>query len=173
MKYHVYVNAFTNIHSCAVFQLINTAIEELEDKCRILFQLRVNPRNINSLINTVVLVCIPNEYDGEHAQVSSVGRSIGKGVLESNWSGDITRIFSWRIAELYSGAVCEFEALFPLLNDTKKEVATETPFAFVDAECKCPILVRYDCDESLLSDIELDAPVSAVKRKFRVYHREV
>ena len=152
--------------------LITTTVEELDDKCRIQLQLRVNPRNANSLLNTVVLICVPSEYDGETAKVSSVGRSIGKGDIDTtNWSGEITRIFSWRLGELYSGAVCEFEAFFPL-NDIVAEQQSEEE----RNENKFPILLRYDCEGSLLSDVDLHfggAKASSVSRKFRVYHREV
>jgi hypothetical protein len=122
----------------------------------------------------VVLVYVPNEFDGERAQVSSVGRSIGKGKIDTNW-GAITRILSWRLGEMYSGAICEFEALFtpsddedPLLDEMNGH-ASGVDF---------PILLRYDCEGSLLSDVDLDfgdgqKNVPLVKRKFRVYHREV
>jgi len=154
--------------------LITTTVEELDDKCRIQLQLRVNPRNANSLLNTVVLICVPSEYDGETAKVSSVGRSIGKGDIDTtNWSGEITRIFSWRLGELYSGAVCEFEAFFPL-NDIIAEQQSEEEKN--ESEPKFPILLRYDCEGSLLSDVDLHfggARASSVSRKFRIYHREV
>ena len=154
--------------------LITTTVEELDDKCRIQLQLRVNPRNANSLLNTVVLICVPSEYDGETAKVSSVGRSIGKGDIDTtNWSGEITRIFSWRLGELYSGAVCEFEAFFPL-NDIVAEQQSEEEKN--ESEPKFPILLRYDCEGSLLSDVDLHfrgAKASSISRKIRVYHREV
>jgi len=154
--------------------LITTTVEELDDKCRIQLQLRVNPRNANSLLNTVVLICVPSEYDGETAKVSSVGRSIGKGDIDTtNWSGEITRIFSWRLGELYSGAVCEFEAFFPL-NDIVAEQQSEEEKN--ENEPKFPILLRYDCEGSLLSDVDLHfggTKASSISRKFRVYHREV
>ena len=154
--------------------LITTTVEELDDNCRIQLQLRVNPRNANSLLNTVVLICVPSEYDGETAKVSSVGRSIGKGDIDTtNWSGEITRIFSWRLGELYSGAVCEFEAFFPL-NDIVAEQQSEEEKN--ESEPKFPILLRYDCEGSLLSDVDLHfggAKASSISRKFRVYHREV
>jgi len=152
--------------------LITTTVEELDDKCRIQLQLRVNPRNANSLLNTVVLICVPSEYDGETAKVSSVGRSIGKGDIDTtNWSGEITRIFSWRLGELYSGAVCEFEAFFPL-NDIVAEQQSEEEKN--ENEPKFPILLRYDCEGSLLSDVDLHfggARASSVSRKFRVFAR--
>ena len=90
-------------------QLISTTIKDLDDRCLILFQLRVNPRNMYSLLNTVVLVCVPNEYDGKSAEVNSVGLSI---------TLNLTRSLSFRLGELYSGALMEFEALFPLKGDT-------------------------------------------------------
>ena len=145
-----------------------------------MFQLRVNPRNVNSLLNTVVIVCVPHEFDGEMAQVSSVGRSIGKGRIDTHWSG-ITRILSWRLGELYSGAICEFEALF-----TPSDYDNEHAQAIIDhgpsgpTETNFPVLLRYDSEGSLLSDVDLDFGQEAsdnhaptIKRRFRVYHREV
>lgn len=134
-----------------------------------MFQLRVNPRNTTSLLNAVVLVAVPDEFDGEQAQVSSVGRSIGKGQIDTNWS-NVTRILSWRLGELYSGAICEFEALFPPSN-TEPVQEMNGP-----AETKFPVLLRYDSEGSLLSAVDLDfgngSSTPTMKRKFRVYHRE-
>lgn len=155
-------------------QLISTTIKDLDDRCLILFQLRVNPRNMYSLLNTVVLVCVPNEYDGKSAEVNSVGLSIGKGTIDTtNWSGDLTRILSFRLGELYSGALMEFEALFPLKGDTAQSSEGKK-----NGEPKFPVLLRYDCEGSLLSDVDIDLGGGAdarsyVKQKFRVYHREV
>jgi hypothetical protein len=154
-------------------QLMNASVEVLHDRCRVMIELRVNPRNAKSLLNAVMLICVPNEYDGEQSRVSAVGRSIGKGEIDSSWGG-ITRILSWRMGELYSGAICEFEALFltssdedPLLDEMNGPSST----------ADFPVLLRYDCEGSSLSDVDLDfgdsQSVPLVKRKFRVYHREV
>jgi len=150
--------------------LINTYIQEFNNQCQIMFQLRVNPRNINSLLDTVVLVSVPDEFDGEKAQVSSVGRTIGKGNIDTNWSG-ITRILSWKLGELYSGAICEFEALFPPSDlEPVQEIHGPT-------DTKFPVLLRYDSEGSLLSDVDINfgdglCPPS-IRRNFRVYHREI
>ncbi len=130
---------------------------------------------------------VPLNIDGACAQVSSVGRSIGRGVMDTTQWNEMTRILSWKLGELYSGAVCEFEAIFPPMSDggggggggsgnyddEAEDVAKQTSSLF-------PVLLRYDCDGSLLSDVELDfsggTPTTTtpiVKRKFRVYHREV
>jgi len=138
-----------------------------------MIELRVNPRNAKSLLNAVMLISVPNEYDGEQSRVSAVGRSIGKGEIDTSWGG-ITRILSWRMGELYSGAICEFEALFPTSAD-------EDPLLDVmngpASSADFPVLLRYDCEGSSLSDVDLDfgdsQSVPLVKRKFRVYHREV
>ena len=147
-----------------------------------MFQLRVNPRNANSLMNTVVLVCVPPEFDGENAQVSSVGRSIGKGKLDTNWSG-ITRILSWRLGELYSGAICELEALFLPRDNTIDEPMQEINDGSRSmSETKFPVLLRYDSEGSLLSGVDLkfggdgssdSNKIPSVKQRFRVYHREI
>lgn len=153
--------------------LMNASVEVLHDRCRVMIELRVNPRNAKSLLNAVMLICVPKEYDGEQSRVSAVGRSIGKGEIDSSWGG-ITRILSWRMGELYSGAICEFEALFltgsdedPLLDEMNGPSST----------ADFPVLLRYDCEGSSLSDVDLDfgdsQSVPLVKRKFRVYHREV
>ncbi len=145
---------------------------------------------------------VPLHIDGASAQVSSVGRSIGRGVIDTTQWNDMTRILSWKVGELYSGAVCEFEAIFPLLGSGRSggggsESYAEPILAQEEEEeeeeekdiarkpTMFPVLLRYDCDGSLLSDIDLDfmgwkgggglndAPPPIVKRKFRVYHREV
>jgi hypothetical protein len=152
---------------------MNTSVEVLHDRCRITIRLLVNPKNTKSLLNAVVLIYVPKEYDGEQSRVTAVGRSIGKGEIDTSW-GEITRILSWRLGELYSGAICEFEALLltsadedPLLDEMNGP-ASSADF---------PVLLRYDCEGSLLSDVDLDFGdsqiVPLVKRKFRVYHREV
>lgn len=162
-----------------------------------LFTLRVNPRNTHSLLNAVVLVHVPLHIDGARAQVSSVGRSIGRGNIDSTQWNEMTRILSWKLGELYSGAVCEFEAIFPPMESTTtasggggdeaepilaQEEDGKTSYAMF------PVLLRYECEGSLLSDVDLEcsgwmrgsngsgsnnAPPPIVKRKFRVYHREV
>mmetsp|Transcript_27825 Transcript_27825/g.47300 ORF Transcript_27825/g.47300 Transcript_27825/m.47300 type:complete len:404 (+) Transcript_27825:118-1329(+) len=149
--------------------LISTNIQEFNDHCQIMFQLRVNPRNVNSLLNAVVIVAVPDEFDGEMAEVCSVGRTIGKGNIDTNWSG-ITRILSWTLGELYSGAICEFEALLPR---SASQTAKQTYGA---EETKFPVLLRYDSEGSVLSDIDLDFADGlspSMKKKFRVYHREI
>lgn len=170
-------------------KLIDITIQELSDRCnQILFQLRVNPRNTCSLVNAAVLIHVPSDIDGATAQVSSVGRSIGKGTIDTQWS-DITRILSWRVGELYSGAVCEFEAIFPPRSmsggssDAEPVIAQEKDPKNRTSYAEFPVLLRYDCEGCLLSDVDLDcsgwggegannsSPI--VKRKFRVYHREV
>lgn len=144
--------------------LITTNIQEFADRCQILFQLRVNPRNTTPLSNAVVLVAVPEDFDGAHARVSSAGRNIG-----TNWS-DMTRILSWRLGELRSGAICEFEARFhPRESDPVGDAGGP-------GEAKFPVLLRYDADGGLLSDVGLefgDGAQPSVKQHFRVYHREV
>ena len=157
-----------------------------------MFQLRVNPRNETSLINAVVLVSVPEQYNGERSVVNSVGRSIGKGNIDTNWSSDVTRILSWKLGELYSGAIVEFEASFPI--DTNDGSSVE-PLLFAQqqqqeegGETKFPVLMRYESEGSLLSCIDLDfggggggeegsgsnkMASSSVKRRYKVYHREV
>mmetsp|Transcript_7980 Transcript_7980/g.17997 ORF Transcript_7980/g.17997 Transcript_7980/m.17997 type:complete len:407 (-) Transcript_7980:179-1399(-) len=151
--------------------LIHITIQELNDRCQIMFQLRVNPRNSNSLFNAAVLVSVPAEFDGEKAQVSIVGRSIGKGKIDTNWNG-ITRILSWKLGEFYSGAMCEIEALIPP-NDTEPVLEMYGP-----TDTKFPVLLRYDSEGGLLSDVDFDFGEGSknspsIKRKFRVYHREI
>lgn len=162
--------------------LINTSVQELSNQCQIMFQLRVNPRNESSLLNAVVLVSVPHEYDGSNAIVNSVGRSIGKGSVDTTSWSNVTRILSWKLGELYSGAICEFEATFPLnTNDDGdadlSEMLGGSPSS--PGETKFPVLIRYESEGCLLSGVSVDfgkdnaGPSYLVKRKFRVYHREV
>ena len=150
-----------------ILQLITINILRLPNQVQgVMFQLRVNPRNITSLLNAVVLVSVPDEFDGANAQVSS---GLNK-YIDTNWS-DVTRILSWRLGELYSGAICEFKALFAR-KDTDPVRETERP-----TETEFPVLLRYESKGGLLSDVGIDLrngthPCS-VKRNFRVYHREV
>lgn len=120
--------------------------------------------------NGVILVSVPDEFDGEKARVFSFGRAAGKGDKDTNWS-DITRILSWRLGELGGGDICEFEARFPRSD---AEPAGEIGH---DADANFPVLLRYDSEGSLLTGVDLDfgeGVISpSVKRKFRVYHREV
>lgn len=152
-----------------------------------MFQLRVNPRNESSLLNAVVLVSVPEQYDGERSVVNSVGRSIGKGNIDTNWS-DVTRILSWKLGELYSGAIVEFEASFPIDNDSvESSLFAQQQNQQQGGETKFPVLMRYESEGSLLSCIDLDfgggggdkkgggsnKMASSVNRRFKVYHREV
>ena len=186
----IYINTFFT-HTPPP-QLITTNIQEFKDHTQIMFQLRVNPRNETSLINAVVLVSVPEQYNGERSVVNSVGRSIGKGNIDTNWSSDVTRILSWKLGELYSGAIVEFEASFPI--DTNDGSSVE-PLLFAQqqqqeegGETKFPVLMRYKSEGSLLSCIDLDfggggggeegggsnkMASSSVKRRYKVYHREV
>lgn len=170
-------------------QLITTQEEVSNNHHQILFTLRVNPRNTHSLLNTVVLVHVPPHVDGASAQVSSVGRSIGRGELDTTQWNEMTRILSWKLGELYSGAVCEFEVIFSPLGSTGnndddvpslahevKEKKLSSSSSSSQNATMFPVLLRYDCEGSLLSDVDLDwsgrnTPV--IKRRFRVYHREV
>ncbi len=136
---------------------------------------------------------VPLHIDG--ACVSSVGR---RGVMDTTQWNEMTRILSWKLGELYGGAVCEFEAIFPPLesgsgggggsgSDVEHLHAQEEDdeYYFAKTSTMFPVLLRYDCDGSLLSDIGLDfmgwkggrdlndTPPPIVKRTFRVYHREV
>jgi len=153
--------------------LVNTSIQEFNDQCQISYHLRVNPRNDKPLVNAVVLVSVPDEFDGANARVCSVGRTIGKGNIDTNWSG-ITRILSWKLGELYSGAICEFEALF---SPSSVESVQNEHESSSQVDTKFPVLLRYDSAGCLLSNVDLDfgegSKPPSVERKFRVYHREI
>lgn len=166
---------------------MNISTHDHPDRTQLLLQLRVNPRNARSLLDANVLVCVPTGHDGSAATVSSVGRSIGKGKIDARWSGNVTRILSWRMSELYSGAICEFEAVFPRGggggDDEDEEDGDGGDDDGISTErVKFPVMLRYDSEGSLLSDVVLDfgggggggaGGGPAVRRSFRVYHREV
>ncbi len=157
-------------------QLINAIVQELEDRCRILFRLRVNPRNGTPLSNAVALMSVPDEYDGRRARVRSAGI---EGDVPADWN-DMTRILSWRAGELHGGAIREFEASFPAAGGPGAAAAREgRRGGRPTTEARFPVLLRYDSEGSLLSDADLDfgdgvgRPRPSVRRTFRVYHREV
>jgi hypothetical protein len=52
-------------------QLFCASVEVLHDRCRITFELRVNPRNTKLLLNAAVLVHVPNEHDGGRSRVTA------------------------------------------------------------------------------------------------------
>jgi len=193
--------------------LINTNIQDSVDdgtSSRITLQLRVNPRNKFPLSNAVALLSVPDEYDGRNARVSqSVGSNIGSNnrlqttkeadsIVVTNWSA-LTRILSWKVGELHSGMTCQYEALFPSRNNNNNVDPTTRKLHHggrADAAAKFPVLLRYDSEGGLFSDVDLDfgfgdddgsltlmdgggdggggrKHTPTVMRKFRVYHREV
>jgi hypothetical protein len=158
---------------CPVPLLVKTSVQDCGDHSKMLFQLMVNPRNSNPLVNAAVVVSVPFGYDGQHISVSSVGRSIGKGAIKSNWSG-LTRLLSWSLGELYSGAICDFEAVFPKSSD-EDDVPMDGSMS-ARGSSQFPLLLRYDAEGSLLSDVQVkcsSATEASFKKSFRVYHREV
>lgn len=158
---------------CPVPLLVKTSVQDCGDHSKMLFQLMVNPRNTNPLVNAAVVVSVPFGYDGQHISVSSVGRSIGKGAIKSNWSG-LTRLLSFSLGELYSGAICDFEAVFPKSSD-EDDVPMDGSMS-AKGSSQFPLLLRYDAEGSLLSDVQVrcsSATGASFKKGFRVYHREV
>ncbi|KAL3815683.1 hypothetical protein ACHAXA_006576 [Cyclostephanos tholiformis] len=139
--------------------LMNVSAEALSDRRRLTFQLRVNPSNAHSLLNAAILVHVPAECDGANSLVNSVGRSIGKGEIDTHWA-DMARILSWRLGELYGGAICEFEALFPYNNIGSSNDDSPPPSDGTDGIASSvvdfPVLLRYDCEGCLLSDVDPD-----------------
>lgn len=144
--------------------LVKTTFQSPNNQYQVMIQLRVNPRNQNPLMNVVLLMAVPDGVEGEKATVSHVG---GDGheplAIDSYWD-EMKRILSWQLGELQSGTICEFQASFQ--GGATVEHKTKLEF---------PVMIRYDSEGSLLSDIRLDTSVgrALVKRRFRVYHREV
>lgn len=160
---------------CPVPLLVKTSVLDCSDHSKMLFQLMVNPRNSSPLVNGAVVISVPFGYDGQFASVHSVGRSIGKGVIDSNWS-DMTRLLSWQLGELYSGAICEFEVVFPTSSDEDDMDDILMSETISDGASKFPLLLRYDSEGSLLSEVDVNCGKSVgptFKKGFRVYHREI
>jgi hypothetical protein len=161
---------------CPVPMLVKTSVvQDCGDHSKFLLQLMVNPRNMNPLVNATVIISVPFGYDGERSCVSSVGCSIGKGNIGSNWSG-VSRLLSWKLGDLYSGAICEFEAVFPASSDDDDDMDDTVTETMPYGASKFPVLLRYDSDGSLLSGVEVNcghATGHSFKKGFSVYHREI
>jgi len=164
---------------CPVPMLVKTSVQDCGNHSKLSLQLMVNPRNTSPLVNAAVIVYVPFGYDGERSCVKQsqgdAGHIIDKGVIDSNWSG-ITRLLSWQLRELHSGAIYEFEAVFPTSSDDDDDdmddIFTET---MSDDSFKFPVLLRYDSAGSLLSGVRINcgrATGHSFKKGFRVYHRE-
>ena len=164
---------------CPVPMLVKTSVQDCGNHSKLSLQLMVNPRNTSPLVNADVIVSVPFGYDGERCCVKQsqgdAGHIIDKGVIDSNWSG-ITRLLSWQLRELHSGAIYEFEAVFPTSSDDDDDdmddIFTET---MSDDSFKFPVLLRYDSAGSLLSGVRINcgrATGHSFKKGFRVYHRE-
>ncbi|KAL7439080.1 hypothetical protein ACHAXM_009228 [Skeletonema potamos] len=160
---------------CPVPMLVKTSVQDCGDYSKFLLQLMVNPRNTSPLVNAAVIISVPFSYAGERSCVSSVGRSIGRGIIDSNWSG-VTRLLSWKLGELHSGAICEFEAVFPSSSDDDDDMDDISTETMQYGASKFPVLLRYDSDGSLLSGVEINCGRVAghsFRKGFSVYHREI
>ena len=125
----------------------------------------------------MVLIAVPEGFDGKNAIVSYIGNDIGgrtarncnNGKIAAKWD-EMKRTLAWNLEDLSSGAVYEFQALFP------HGVALDRGLASGGNKLKFPVMVRYESEGSLLSGIEVDLDVESeglVKQQFRVYHREI
>lgn len=141
------------------------------DECHVHIHLRVNPRNKSALLNMVILMSIPDGFNGQTSLVSPVGLGAtgDSGHVKHNWD-EMKRLLTWSVEELQSGELREFKASLPRAKSTGQNESV-----VMDAE-DFPVMLRYDSEGCLLSSISLgvrELSLDRVKNQYRVYHREI